>query len=168
MDAFNSVLMNNQGGVDEQNGESGNGSLSLDGLESSNNNSTSSSGSGGSSASFPARYRCACGKLFQKLCGLKSHIKVHQAQGARLSVNDAGELEWLTESGMPVIAKAEEVCRNHVCDICSRSFLRKQDLRRHKSTHLSVSKRFKCENCDTTFSRSDALFRHTKSMRCRE
>lgn len=112
-------------------------------------------------------FRCACGKMFQKLCGLKSHFKVHQASGAQLTVNADGTLEWTKANGEAVVASREEVDRCFPCEICPRTFLRKQDLRRHRSSHSEKFKRFQCENCDTTFSRSDALYRHVKSERCR-
>ncbi|KAI8834824.1 hypothetical protein BJ741DRAFT_609266 [Chytriomyces cf. hyalinus JEL632] len=56
--------------------------------------------------------------------------------------------------------------RNFVCTVCSKPFMRRQDLRRHEQTHLGV-KAFSCPlGCGTNFSRSDALQRHLKARRC--
>ncbi|KAJ3242232.1 hypothetical protein HDU81_006644, partial [Chytriomyces hyalinus] len=55
--------------------------------------------------------------------------------------------------------------RNFVCTVCSKPFMRRQDLRRHEQTHLGV-KAFSCPlGCGTNFSRSDALQRHLKARR---
>jgi uncharacterized Zn-finger protein len=113
-----------------------------------------------------SKYRCACGKQFQKLCGLRSHIRVHQSKNAYLAYGKDG-LTWIGENGQPVIAPPTETERIFVCELCQRNFLRKQDLRRHKVSHTQSQKPFKCEHCGTAFSRSDALFRHLKAKRCR-
>lgn len=42
------------------------------------------------------------------------------------------------------------------CDVCTQSFNRNHDLKRHKKIHLAV-KPFPCSNCDKAFSRKDAL-----------
>ncbi|TPX61073.1 hypothetical protein PhCBS80983_g01352 [Powellomyces hirtus] len=82
------------------------------------------------------RFKCVCGKLFEKLTSLKSHARLHRAE------------------------------RNHVCPTCSRAFVRRQDLKRHTSTHNTNFKPYECTNCTTTFTRSDALHRHLKAKRC--
>ncbi|TPX60344.1 hypothetical protein SpCBS45565_g07538 [Spizellomyces sp. 'palustris'] len=85
---------------------------------------------------FGAKFKCVCGKLFEKLASLKSHARLHKAE------------------------------RNHVCDVCQRAFVRRQDLKRHKATHNTDFKPYECTNCGTTFTRSDALHRHLKAKRC--
>ncbi|KAJ3017316.1 hypothetical protein HKX48_003630 [Thoreauomyces humboldtii] len=87
-------------------------------------------------AASNTRFKCVCGKLFEKLASLKSHARLHRAE------------------------------RNHVCSTCDRAFVRRQDLKRHTSTHNSNFKPYECSNCSTTFTRSDALHRHLKAKRC--
>ncbi|KAI9203634.1 uncharacterized protein BJ171DRAFT_413795, partial [Polychytrium aggregatum] len=48
------------------------------------------------------------------------------------------------------------------CKDCDKTFLRKQDLRRHEIVHDPNCPGYKCSRCGTTFTRSDALFRHVK------
>ncbi|KAI9005195.1 hypothetical protein BC832DRAFT_556547 [Gaertneriomyces semiglobifer] len=52
------------------------------------------------------------------------------------------------------------------CSYCPKRFSRKQDLKRHETTHLPGVKPFRCFNCGTGFTRSDALHRHLKAKRC--
>ncbi|KAJ3412558.1 Metallothionein expression activator [Chytridiales sp. JEL 0842] len=53
------------------------------------------------------------------------------------------------------------------CPTCSRSFLRRHDLRRHELIHKQDAKVFICEVCENTFTRADALGRHIKGGRCK-
>ncbi|RKO97717.1 hypothetical protein CXG81DRAFT_7940, partial [Caulochytrium protostelioides] len=50
--------------------------------------------------------------------------------------------------------------RPHPCPWCGKSFLRRQDQRRHVLAHAYDTKRFSCTGCGKRFTRSDALFRH--------
>ncbi|KAJ3212523.1 hypothetical protein HK099_007715 [Clydaea vesicula] len=116
--------------------------------------------------SFP----CPCGKQFERLCGLKSHIKVHQSKFQQLVLNEVNKnLEWIQENGQPILMVDEsEIRRNFLCDNCPKSFLRKQDLRRHfQCTHSPTSKPLCCPVCRACFSRSDALHRHVQANRCK-
>lgn len=51
------------------------------------------------------------------------------------------------------------------CDICTQSFNRNHDLKRHKRIHLAV-KPFPCKYCEKSFSRKDALKRHNLVKNC--
>ncbi|KAI9202770.1 uncharacterized protein BJ171DRAFT_406526, partial [Polychytrium aggregatum] len=46
------------------------------------------------------------------------------------------------------------------CVACPKTFIRKQDLKRHSLIHDPNSAGFKCSHCGTGFTRSDALYRH--------
>ena len=104
------------------------------------------------------------------MCGLKSHIKVHESQGATLRKNVFGAFEWVSENGFPIFASNEELNRTYSCIQCEMSFKRNQDLRRHKNTYHSGDgiKKYQCQKCMGIFSRTDALFRHNKINRCKK
>ncbi|KAI1339314.1 hypothetical protein F5Y15DRAFT_85114 [Xylariaceae sp. FL0016] len=51
------------------------------------------------------------------------------------------------------------------CDVCTQSFNRNHDLKRHKRIHLAV-KPFPCTDCEKAFSRKDALKRHRLVKGC--
>lgn len=55
--------------------------------------------------------------------------------------------------------------REFTCEICSKSFSRNYDLKRHKRMHEGL-KPFVCECCLRPFSRQDALQRHLRSDYC--
>ncbi|KAI9203670.1 uncharacterized protein BJ171DRAFT_405933, partial [Polychytrium aggregatum] len=50
--------------------------------------------------------------------------------------------------------------RPFACELCTKAFFRRQDLRRHMVTHSDLPKAFACSLCHSRFTRSDALFRH--------
>jgi general transcription factor IIIA len=59
-----------------------------------------------------------------------------------------------------------------VCEICSKSFEKLKNLKRHKKLHSS-EKNYKCDKCEASYSRSDHLNRHkithsedTKPFKC--
>ncbi|RKP00150.1 hypothetical protein CXG81DRAFT_4048, partial [Caulochytrium protostelioides] len=45
---------------------------------------------------------------------------------------------------------------------CGKSFLRRQDLLRHTATHSAV-RAWVCARCEVSFTRQDALHRHSKT-----
>ncbi|RKO97769.1 hypothetical protein CAUPRSCDRAFT_6004 [Caulochytrium protostelioides] len=105
------------------------------------------------------RFRCFCGKQFHKLCGYRSHARSHSGQhgvGALTSAENAHSHHG-TANVTPSLP----------CHRCGKSFLRRQDLKRHIATHDASGARYICPYCSVMFSRSDALFRHVKTRRCR-
>ncbi|KAJ3276985.1 hypothetical protein HDV01_000037 [Terramyces sp. JEL0728] len=78
-----------------------------------------------------------CGKGFKKKSAFQSHMKSH------------------TDSPKPF-----------VCNICSWSFSRSHDLKRHEFIH-SKDKPFTCPGCNRGFSRRDALKRHLDTWKGR-
>ncbi|KAI9091801.1 hypothetical protein DFS34DRAFT_567762, partial [Phlyctochytrium arcticum] len=52
------------------------------------------------------------------------------------------------------------------CSLCSATFSRKHDLKRHTRIHLGI-RPFGCEVCNKRFTRMDALNRHWVVQRCR-
>lgn len=121
------------------------------------------------------KFQCpieSCNTYFQKRCGLASHIKSHEnPRGAarRLSLTQSHKSRRhscdsvSSAPSSPVSSPLRDELMSdpsenlQSCEICAKSFLRRQDLRRHRATHLLGPRRFRCDNCDTTFSRSDAL-----------
>ncbi|KAI8898658.1 hypothetical protein BC833DRAFT_588739 [Globomyces pollinis-pini] len=79
-----------------------------------------------------------CGKQFKKHHALNTHKKVHSGDQ-----------------------------KPFVCNVCSWSFSRSHDLKRHEYIH-SKYKPFICEECNRGFSRRDALKRHLDSWKSRQ
>ncbi|XP_058448437.1 zinc finger protein 569-like [Malaya genurostris] len=52
--------------------------------------------------------------------------------------------------------------KNHICQICNKSFIRRQHLDRHMSIHIPDEKKFKCTECNKAFNRKDNLRTHMK------
>ncbi|KAI8908575.1 hypothetical protein EDD86DRAFT_208014 [Gorgonomyces haynaldii] len=51
------------------------------------------------------------------------------------------------------------------CDMCTSTFSRNHDLKRHIRIHLGI-RPYKCETCTKSFSRMDALHRHVHIRGC--
>ncbi|ORY41393.1 hypothetical protein BCR33DRAFT_718996 [Rhizoclosmatium globosum] len=66
-----------------------------------------------------------------------------------------------SEQASPAVA----VQTTFECSFCSKSFKRRQDMRRHALKH-DLSKRISCDQCDKQFSRMDALQRHIRLKKC--
>lgn len=60
----------------------------------------------------------------------------------------------------------EELPRNYPCNICTLSFKRSSDLKRHEKIHLDVPPNV-CPQCSKGFARKDALKRHINTLTCK-
>ncbi|KAJ3347911.1 hypothetical protein HDU83_001673 [Entophlyctis luteolus] len=68
----------------------------------------------------------------------------------------------------PAVSSFDPRPRNHVCETCGNRFLRRQDLRRHATTH-STAREFVCSfGCGAAFGRSDGLTRHERWGKCKQ
>lgn len=125
-------------------------------------------------------YDCPCGKKFARLCGLRSHIKTHLSKSHYLAPVPRTNLDEAV-SGFQWFDRTGKALKNVIpaprleCPTCKKSFLRPQDLRRHRYKHerggrggtTVTGKSLKCKVCSAEFSRSDALFKHVNGNRCR-
>ncbi|KAG8936282.1 hypothetical protein FRC02_003218 [Tulasnella sp. 418] len=55
--------------------------------------------------------------------------------------------------------------KNFICKICNAAFARNHDLNRHHKVHDPV-KQYRCNGCDRSFTRKDALKRHATQKNC--
>ncbi|KAJ3191136.1 hypothetical protein HK101_008066 [Irineochytrium annulatum] len=79
-----------------------------------------------------------CPKLLKSPSSLRHHLRLH--------------------SGPP---------KRHVCAVCDRAFIRRQDMLRHESVHLAPeSWKFKCRGCERGFRRRDGYVGHVRGGRC--
>ncbi|XP_053690975.1 zinc finger protein 595-like [Sabethes cyaneus] len=64
----------------------------------------------------------------------------------------------------PLLQRLEEEGKEktHVCQICNKSFLRRQHLDRHMGIHIPEEKKFECAECHKAFNRKDNLRTHMK------
>ncbi|KAJ1565433.1 hypothetical protein HK096_002816 [Nowakowskiella sp. JEL0078] len=114
-------------------------------------------------------FKCRfCSELFPIVTNLRSHVqKVHSDIFSRELAKCKKRASTLpaTEelNGKPAKRSSK---KGHACEHCQKSFLRKQDLKRHSITHIDGLKPYVCDVCQVTFTRSDALNRHVKSQRC--
>jgi uncharacterized Zn-finger protein len=73
---------------------------------------------------------------------------------------------------IPSVKKRNPHINTFVCELCSKSFEKLKNLKRHKKLH-SLEKNYKCDKCEASYSRSDHLNRHkithsddTKPFKC--
>ncbi|KAJ1558350.1 hypothetical protein HK096_001991 [Nowakowskiella sp. JEL0078] len=111
-------------------------------------------------------FKCRfCNELFPIVTNLRSHVqKVHSDIFLRELAKCKKKADITIEhSGKP---SKRSLKKGHACEHCQKSFMRKQDLKRHLITHIDGLKPYVCDVCQVTFTRSDALNRHVKSQRC--
>ena len=57
---------------------------------------------------------------------------------------------------------SDAVPRPHVCDVCSKTFAKREHLTKHLRIHKSDNKRYSCEYCQKAFRDRYELVRHTR------
>ena len=56
----------------------------------------------------------------------------------------------------------EAIARPHVCDVCTKTFAKREHLTKHLRIHKSDNKRYSCEYCQKAFRDRYELVRHTR------
>ena len=59
-------------------------------------------------------------------------------------------------------SNGEAVVRPHVCDVCTKTFAKREHLTKHLRIHKSDNKRYSCEYCQKAFRDRYELVRHTR------
>ena len=59
-------------------------------------------------------------------------------------------------------SNGEVVVRPHVCDVCNKTFAKREHLTKHLRIHKSDNKRYSCEYCQKAFRDRYELVRHTR------
>ena len=57
---------------------------------------------------------------------------------------------------------SEPISRPHVCDVCNKTFAKREHLTKHLRIHKSDNKRYSCEYCQKAFRDRYELVRHTR------
>ncbi|KAI8892089.1 hypothetical protein BC833DRAFT_612674 [Globomyces pollinis-pini] len=100
---------------------------------------------------------------------LFSNAYANDSNVAQDDESDEGSLATMP-SHKKLIPSSSRVDRSDTktfrCQICSSSFSRNHDLKRHVRIHLGI-RPYACETCPKMFSRMDALHRHTNVRGCK-
>jgi uncharacterized Zn-finger protein len=74
--------------------------------------------------------------------------------------------DLITTSSQGSMSPALRTKKKFKCDLCESSFSRNHDLKRHSRIHTGV-KPYQCLECGKSFTRQDALNRHTTVKGCK-
>jgi len=105
-----------------------------------------------------------CGKQLANKTSLKTHRKVHEANGGKdfeCSVcNRMFRAKTIRDRHQKSV---HEGAKDFKCLICSKLFSRKEHVATHISTVHHGEKKFKCSKCEKTYTEKQALTKHQKS-----
>ena len=56
----------------------------------------------------------------------------------------------------------------HYCNLCGKSFKRKQNMAKHVANEVCIGKEYRCDLCNSSFTKKNNMYRHRKSCKMRQ
>ncbi|KAF4528215.1 hypothetical protein B566_EDAN016836 [Ephemera danica] len=99
-------------------------------------------------------------------CSHSTNFKANLTRHIKLHLNERSYVCEQCGAAFYVLSALKDHClyihsdiRKHRCDLCSKSFKRSSELKRHQRTHSNL-RPYGCTSCEKTFNRSSHLTRH--------
>ncbi|XP_054722815.1 gastrula zinc finger protein XlCGF8.2DB-like [Uloborus diversus] len=109
------------------------------------------------------KYVCdVCFQGFTQKSNLKRHYMLHFADKP-FTCEECGKS--YADNYTFQVHKSIHSGQRHICDICSRGFTQKSNLKRHYTTHLKEKKFHYCHHCPKKFIREEKLQKHELTHR---